>query len=163
MGHGRGKANNGCVDGWTGGDWGSVLLGILWGTLQNSARDFPTKKWESWGYSSTDCCPYLVEKYSLGVDYIPWAWIEKASLGPKKALRQRSKKRQVSVTGAIRVYANCPPGLQIYMEMSWEDRGQGSYRICCRPLIFQNSILWPMFSTCSPNNCYIITWISQFL
>lgn len=46
---GRGKANRECVDGWTVGDWGSILLGILQGTLQKAALNFPTKVWKNLG------------------------------------------------------------------------------------------------------------------
>ena len=36
----------------------------------------------------------LVEECFLHVEYLPWTSIEKATLGPKKALRQRSKKKK---------------------------------------------------------------------
>lgn len=101
---------------------------------------------------------------------LPWTWVEKGALSSfrlKKSFPRKSSGREAErgryLQGCYRSICKLTPVYANYMEMSWEDVGLGSRRICCILIIFQSWVPWPRspsLYSCSPHYCSNVTWIS---
>lgn len=148
------------VIGW--GDWGLVLFGTLWGAFIEFSGEFSNKEVGKLGMFIYWTAAPLWLRSVLWVLNTYLVLDGENSLWAKQSPQAETEKNEA---GLCNGYVQMDPwGLHMYMETSWEDRGQGSHRrICCILFIFQSLVLWLMFSSlysCLPNHCSIITWIS---